>query len=63
MSKIIQKEHSKEKPIGSSDIDFTKADELTEEEIEEKAKSDPDSLPFTEGQLKKIKIKKRHRDR
>lgn len=60
MSKIIQKEHSKENPIDNSDIDFTKADELTEEEIEEKAKSDPDSLPFTEEQLKKIKIKKRH---
>lgn len=62
MSKITQKEHSKDKPIDNSDIDFTKADELTEEEIEERAKSDPDSLPFSEEQLKKVKVRKRHRD-
>ena len=62
MSKIIQKEHSKEKPIDNSDIDFTKADELTDQEIEERAKSDPDSLPFSEEQLKKVKIRRRHKD-
>lgn len=62
MSKIIRKEHSKDNPIDNSDIDFTKADTLTDKEIEERAKRDPDSLPFTEEELKKIKIKRRHKD-
>ncbi|WP_299940085.1 hypothetical protein [uncultured Microbulbifer sp.] len=62
MSKIIRKEHSKDNPIDNSDIDFTKADALTDKEIEERAKRDPDSLPFTEEELKKIKIKRRHKD-
>jgi hypothetical protein len=62
MSKIIQKEHTKDKPIDNSDIDFTKADNLTDEEIEERAKRDPDSLPFSEEELKKVKIKRRHKD-
>lgn len=61
-NKIIQKEHSKEKPIDNSDIDFEKADALTDEEIEERAKNDPDSLPFSEEQLKKIKIRRRNRE-
>jgi len=61
MGKIIQKEHSKENPVDNSDVDFDKADALSEEEIEERAKSDPDSLPFTEDQLKKVKIRKRHK--
>ncbi len=59
MGKIIQQEHTKEKPIDNSDIDFTKADALTEDEIEERAKNDPDSLPFTEDDLKSIKIKRK----
>lgn len=59
--KIIQKEHSKENPIDNSDIDFDKADALTDEEIEERAKNDPDSLPFTEEQLRKIKIRRRNK--
>jgi hypothetical protein len=59
MSKIIKKEHTKDKPIDNSDIDFTKADLLTEEEIEERAKNDPDSIPFTEDDLKNKTIKKR----
>jgi len=61
MGKIIQKEHSKENPVDNSDVNFDKADALTEEEIEERAKSDPDSLPFTKEQLKKVKIRKRHK--
>lgn len=56
LNKIVQKEHSKENPIDNSDIDFAKVDALTDEEIEERAKNDPDSLPFSEAQLKKIKI-------
>ncbi len=59
MSKIIKKEHTKDNPIDNSDIDFTKADLLTEEEIEERAKNDPDSIPFTEDDLKNKTIKKR----
>lgn len=61
-NKIIQKEHSKEKPIDNSDIDFDKADALTDEEIEKRAKNDPDSLPFSEEQLKKIRIRRRNRE-
>ena len=61
-NKIIQKEHSKENPIDNSDIDFEKADALTEEEIEERAKNDPDSIPFSEEELKKIKIRRRSRE-
>ncbi|MDF3012529.1 MAG: hypothetical protein K0Q78_733 [Cellvibrio sp.] len=60
-NKIIQKEHSKEKPIDNSDIDFDKADALTDEEVEERAKCDPDSLPFSDEQLKNIKIRRRNR--
>jgi len=59
MSKIIKKEHTKDNPIDNNDIDFTKADLLTEEEIEERAKNDPDSIPFTEDDLKNKTIKKR----
>lgn len=55
-------EHSKEKPIDNSDIDFEKADALTDEEIEERAKNDPDSLPFSEEQLKKIIIRRRGKE-
>lgn len=62
MSKTIKQEHSKDKPIDNSDVDFTKADEMTDEEIEKGAKSDPDSLPFSEDQLKKVKIRRRHKD-
>ena len=61
-NKIFQKEHSKENPIDNSDIDFEKADALTDEEIEERAKNDPDSQPFSEEQLKKIKIRKRNKE-
>ena len=61
MSKITRQEHSKDKPIDNSDIDFSKADGMSEEEIEERAKSDPDSVPFSEEQLKKVKIRKRHK--
>jgi hypothetical protein len=57
MGKTIKQEHSKENPVDTNDIDFSKADALTDEEIEENAKNDPDSLPFTEEQLKKINIK------
>ena len=60
--KIIQKEHSKENPVDNSDINFDKADALTDEEIEERAKNDPDSLPFTEEQLRKIKIRRRNKE-
>lgn len=61
MGKIIQQEHTKENPVDNSNIDFQKVDELTEAEIEERAKNDPDSLPFTDEDLKKVKIRKRHR--
>jgi len=61
MGKIIQKEHSKKNPVDNSDVDFDKADALTDNEIEERAKNDPDSLPFTEDQLKKVKIRKRNK--
>ena len=60
-NKIIQKEHSKEKPIDNTDIDFEKADALTDEEIEKRAKDDPDSQPFSEEQLKNVKIKRRNK--
>lgn len=62
MNKIIKKEHSKEKPLDFDDIDFTNSDKLTEEEILERAKNDPDSLPFTEEELKKIKIRRKHKN-
>ncbi|VAW87014.1 hypothetical protein MNBD_GAMMA18-2107 [hydrothermal vent metagenome] len=52
--------HSKKNPVDNSDIDFTKADQLTDEEMENRAKNDPDSLPFTDEELKHVKIKKRH---
>lgn len=61
MSKITRQEHSKDKPIDNSDVDFSKADEMSDEEIEKRAESDPDSLPFSEEQLKKVKIRKRHK--
>lgn len=61
MGKIIQQEHTKENPVDNSDIDFQKVDELTDAEIEERAESDPDSLPFTDEDLKKVKIRKRHK--
>ncbi len=60
MSKIIKQEHTKDNPVDNSDIDFTKADSLTEEEIEERAKNDPDSIPFTENDFKSKKVKKRN---
>ncbi len=60
--KIIHKEHSKKRPIDNSDIDFEKADALTDEEIEGRAKNDPDSLPFSEEQLKRIKIGRRSKE-
>ncbi len=59
MSKIIQQEHTKENPVDNSDIDFTKVDALTEDEIEKRAKNDPDSLPFTAEDLKSSKVKRR----
>ncbi len=62
MEKIMKQEHSKENPIDNDDIDFSKADALTEKEIEENAKNDPDSLPFTEEQLKKVSIKRRNKN-
>jgi len=55
-----QTKYSKENPVDNSDIDFTKADQLTDEEMEERAKSDSDSLPFTDEELKHVKIKRRH---
>ena len=61
MSKIIRQEHSKDKPVDNSDVDFTKADEMSDDEIEEGAKSDPDSIPFSDEQLKKVKIRRRHK--
>ncbi len=60
MGKIIRTEHSKENPADNSDIYFTKVDQLTDDEMEERAKSDPDSLPFTDEELKHVKIKRRH---
>jgi len=38
MSKIIQQEHTKNNPVDNSNIDFTKADALTEEEIDKAGK-------------------------
>ncbi len=61
MNKIIRQEHTKDSPIDNSDIDFSEADALTDEEIEAQAKNDPDSLPFTEEQLKEVKLKRRRR--
>ena len=51
-NKIFQKEHSKENPIDNSDIDFEKADALTDEEIEERAKNDPDA-PIVDAKFAK----------
>lgn len=62
MRKITRQEHSKDKPVDNSDIDFSKADKMSDEEIEDGAKSDPDSIPFSEEQIKKVKIRKRHKD-
>jgi len=61
MGKIIRTEHSKENPVDTNDIDFTKADQLSDKEIEERAKNDPDSRPFTDEEIKHVKIRKRHR--
>ena len=60
MRKIRTKKHTKDNPIDTSHIDFSNADALTEEEIEERAKNDPDSIPFTEEQLKKTNFRRRH---
>ncbi|MDH5179602.1 MAG: hypothetical protein OEZ39_17085 [Gammaproteobacteria bacterium] len=38
MGKIIQTEHSKDKPVDNSDIDFTEADGLTEEKLKREQK-------------------------
>lgn len=62
MSKIIQKEHTKDNPIDNSDIDFSKADRMSDKEIEERAKKDPDSIPFSEEELKKVKIRRRNKE-
>ncbi len=62
MSKIIQKKHRKDKPIVNSDIDFSKADRMSDKEIEERAKNDPDSIPFSEEELKKVKIRRRNKE-
>ena len=59
MSKIIRQKHTKENPVDNSDIDFSTVDALSDEEIEQRANSDPDSLPFSDEDLKKLKIKKR----
>ena len=59
MSKIIRQEHTKENPVDNSDIDFTKADNLTDDEIDKRANNDPDSIPFTNEELKHVKIKRR----
>lgn len=50
------------KNFTNDDIDFEKADAFTDEEIEERAKCDPDSLPFSEEQLKNIKIRRTHKE-
>jgi len=55
MSKKIQKNHSKDKPFDNSDIDFTKVDELTEEDIEERAKNDPDAPIVDPKKVKQVK--------
>jgi hypothetical protein len=62
LSKIIRQEHSKDKLIDNSDVDFSKADGMSEEEIEGRAKSDPDSLIITPASAKKIKPIKRNRN-
>jgi len=59
MSKIIQQEHTKEKPVDNSDIDFTKADDLTDEEIEERANNDSDAPPITQKDLISLKVKRK----
>lgn len=56
--RIVQQEHSKDNPNDNSDIDFEKADSLTDKEIEERAENDPDSLPFSEDQLRRVDIRK-----
>lgn len=60
MGKIIRTEHYKENSVDTGDIDFTKADKLTDKEIEERAKNDPVSRPFTDEEIKHVKIKQRH---
>ncbi len=62
MGKINRKEHTKENPIDNFDVDFSEVDALTNEEIEEQAKNDIDSLPLAEEQLKGVKIKRRRSD-
>jgi hypothetical protein len=59
MSKVIRQEHTKENPVDTSDIDFTKADNLTDDEINKGANNDPDALPLSEEDIKHIKIKRR----
>jgi hypothetical protein len=61
MSNTIRKKHSKDRPIDNSDIDFSKADKMSDEEIEKRAKDDSDSIPFSEEQLKKVKVRKRNK--
>ena len=60
MGKIVKKKHTKENPVDNSDIDFSEADALSEEDIVKNAENDPDAKPFSEEELKKIKVKKRH---
>ena len=60
LNKIVQKEHSKEHPVDTSDIDFEKADALTDEEIEERAKKWPWFFAFHGRVAEKIKMEKKN---
>lgn len=60
MGKIITRKHNPDEPFDDSDIDYSKADSMTEEQIEEAAKADPDAQPLTEEQTNKLKIRRPH---
>lgn len=44
--------------INDSDIDYSRADAMTDEEIEEAARRDEDAKPLTEDDIRKLKIRR-----
>ncbi|VAW55753.1 hypothetical protein MNBD_GAMMA07-1010 [hydrothermal vent metagenome] len=58
MGKIMTREHKPGTPFDDSHIDYSEADALTEEQIENAAKSDPDAQPLTEEHIKNLKIRR-----
>jgi len=58
----MTREHTPDAPFDDSNIDYSEADALTEEQIENAAKSDPDAQPLTEEDIKHLKIRRPNRD-